>query len=462
MTDNNEVLLKKETPKPGGTALARLENILVIDGGTNVLEADFNAPKRIGLMIAFVVFGVFGLWAALVPISGSAHAPGQVTVKSFKKPIQHLEGGIVKEVLVRDGDSVQTGDILVVMDNTQSLSQLGILNTQLKARLAVEARLIAQRDQLDAVVYPPELQTNDPAAQKEMDAQNRIFAARKTATAGEIAILQQRVEQLESRIGGLQALQRSKSQLASSFQEELKDIQSLLDEGFADKNRLRELERSYAATSGEAADLTANIASTRIQIGETRQEILQLQNRIQAEVAMQLSEVQTELQDVRERVTALTDIVARTEIRSPDSGVVNNLKVHTPESIVPAGSIIAEIVPQSDDLIIEAKVSPMDVDRIAVGREAQVHMTSLNGRTVPTLHGIVTSLSADSITDQATGVAFYHARLELTPQSFEDLRGQELLPGMPVDVAISTGSYTFFEYLLRPITDSMSRALRED
>lgn len=461
MTDNNEVLVKKESPKAGGTALARLENILVVDGGDSVIEGDFNAPKRIGLIILFVVFGIFGLWSALVPISGAAHAPAQVTVKSFKKPIQHLEGGIVREVLVRDGDLVEAGDVLVVMDDTQSQSQLGIYTTQLKSKLALEARLIAQRDQLEAVVYPPELRTDDPAAQQEINAQNRIFQARKTATAGEISILQQRADQLESQISGLEAMRSSKSQLAESFQAELKDIQSLLAEGFADKNRLRELERNYSMTSAEAANLTANIASTRIQIGETRQEILQLQNRLQAEVVTQLSEVQTELQDIRERVIALTDIVSRMEIRSPDSGVVNNLRVHTPESVIPPGSILAEIVPQSDELIIEAKVSPMDIDRVAMGQQASIRMSAMNSRTVPTLYGTVTSLSADAIVDP-NGATFYLARLELTPDSLEVLDGQPLVPGMPAEVFISTGSRTFLQYLMKPLTDSMARALRED
>lgn len=461
MTDNSEIMVNKDAPTAGSTALTRLENILVVDGA-NVIDNDFNAPKRIGLIIAFVVFGVFGLWSALVPISGAAHAPGQVTVKSFKKPIQHLEGGIVKEVRVRDGDFVQAGDVLMVMDSTQQVSQLGILTTQLKAKLAQEARLVAQRDKLAAVAYPPELQDSDPLAQQEINAQNQIFLARKTATAGEILILQQKIEQLESRVVGLEALQRSKSQLAASYQDELKDIQSLLAEGFADKNVLRQVERSYEAASGEAADLMANIASARIQISETQQEILQLQNRLHAEVVSQLAETQTELKDIRERVTALSDIVSRTELRSPDSGVVNNLKVHTPDTVVPAGSILAEIVPQSDELIIEAKVSPMDIDRVATGQEAQVRMVAMNSRTVPTLYGTVTALSADAIVDPTNGSTFYLARLELHPESLEDLRGQPLVPGMPAEVFISTGSRTFLQYLMKPITDSMARALRED
>lgn len=461
MEENNEVLLKKESPKHATKAIARLENILIVDHGQTI-ETDFNAPKRIGLIIVFVVFGVFGLWATLVPFSGAVHAAGQVTVKSFKKPIQHLEGGIIKEVLVREGARVEAGDVLLIMDNTQAQSNLGILNSQYKSRLAQEARLIAERDKLSAVVYPATLPADDPVAQAEMRAQTQIFEARRTNLNGEIAVLEQRMEHLESQVKGLESVRASKQQLAESFGAELKDFQALVDEGFAEKTRLRELERNFASTSGEAAQLTANIASARIQIGETKLEILQLQNRLQTEIASQLSTVQTELKDIGERVIALTDVVSRTEVRTPDSGIVNNLKVHSRGSVIPAGTIIAEIVPQTDELVIDAKLSPMDIDRVAIGQETSVRMSSLNARTVPTLYGTVTNLSADVLLDPTNGSSYYSARLELTPDSLEVLEGKPLVPGMPADVFIKTPDRTFMQYLMRPLSESMARAVREE
>ena len=461
MSDNNEVLVNKdESPRPAGKAIARLENVLVVDHG-NVIETDFDTPKRIGLMIAFVVFGIFGLWAALVPISGAAHAPGQVTPKSFKKPIQHLEGGIIKEVLVHDGDRVNAGDVLLIMDNTQSQSQLGILDSQYKSRLAQEVRLIAERDKLDAIAFPPALTSDDVIAQTEIRAQTQIFEANRTTLKGEIAVLEQRVEQLQSQAKGLESVRKSKLELATSFEEELKDFQSLLKEGFADKTQLRTLERNFASTSGEAAQLAANIASANIQIGETRLEMLQLQNRRQSEVATQLSNVQTELKDIGERMIALKDIVGRTEVRTYDSGIVNNLRVHSPGTVVPPGTVIAEIVPEKDELVIDAKVSPMDIDRVVVGQEAKVRMSAMNSRTVPTLYGTVTTLSADVLVDP-NGATYYHARLELTPESFENLNGQQLVAGMPAEVFIQTGSRTFLQYLMKPLSDSMAGSLRED
>jgi membrane fusion protein, epimerase transport system len=453
--DNSEIVVTKQ--QRGG--ITRLEKAIAAQG--SIIDHDIDAPKRIGLILVAIVFGFGGLWSVLAPIEGAATAPGQVTVKSFKKPVQHLEGGIVKAVHVHDGDHVEAGAVLLEMDNTQSLSQLDIYTAQLKAHLALEARLIAERDGTATIAFPSELVTTDTVAAKEMAAQSQLFDARVTTYKGEVAVLQQRIGQLESRVGGLKAVKASKTALATSYGEEVKDFQLLLKEGFADKIRLRELERSFALASGEAAELTSTIAATDIQIGETKLEILQLQNRIQSEVAGQLAEAQTRLQDVRERVRALTDVVSRTEVRAPEGGVVNGLKVHTQGTVVGPGTVIAEIVPQSDELVIEARVSPMDIDRVARGQEARMRMVSLNSRTVPTLYGTLTELSADALTDPE-GAQYFLARLALKPESLAELRDQKLLPGMPAEVQISTGSRTFMQYLMKPLSDSVARSFRED
>ncbi len=462
MADNSGVVFGKEpVPNTAGGALARLEDVLVVRERASSDESNIDAPKRIGLLVAGLVFGVFGLWAVLAPIDSAAHAVGQVTVKSFKKPIQHLEGGIVKVVHVSDGDKVQPNDVLLEMDNTQSLSQLDTLRGMLKAQLALEARLLAARDGKTTVEAPAGLDLSDPVAAAEMAAQQRIFLANKTTNEGEISVLEQRIGQLESRVEGLQAVRESKLALAASYSDEVQDFRQLLDEGFAEKSRLRELERSLTLTNGDAADLAATIASTQIQIGETRLQILQLKNRLQSDVVEELADVQSRLQEYRERITALSDVVSRTEVRTPEAGIVNGLTVHTPGSVLPPGTIIAEIVPESDELIIEAKISPMDIDRVAVGQEASVRMTAMNSRTVPVLYGTVTTVSADILTD-SQGTQFYLARLALKPESLTELNGQELVPGMPAEVFITTGARTFIQYLLKPLSDSVARSFRED
>lgn len=462
MADKPDIMVGSEPARQrGGSALARLENLLVASGGAAAADSNIDAPKRLGLMVAALVFGGFGLWAALAPIDSAAHAIGQVTVKSFKKPVQHLEGGIVKRVLVSDGDPVQPNDVLLEMDNTQSLSQLDTLRSLLKAQLALEARLLAARDGKDTVDVPAGIDLGDPVAAAEMAAQQRIFQANKATNEGEISVLEQRIGQLESRVEGLQAVRESKLAMAVSFADELRDFRQLLDEGFAEKSRLRELERNLALTNGDAADLAATIASTQIQIGETQLQILQLKNRLQSDVVKELADVQTRLQEFRERITGLADVVSRTEVRAPEAGVVNGLTVHTPGTVIPPGTIIAEIVPASDELIIEARVSPMDIDRVAVGQEASIRMTAMNSRTVPTLYGNVSTVSADILSD-ANGAQFYLARLALQHESLAELNGQPLVPGMPAEVFITTGARTFFQYLLQPLSDSVARSFRED
>jgi epimerase transport system membrane fusion protein len=428
------------------------------------VEVDIEGPRRIGLTIAFLVFGVFGMWAAFVPIEGASHAAGTITVKSYKKVVQHLEGGIVKDILVQNGDRVEAGDTLLVIDSTQPLAQLEVTNTQMVSQSALEARLIAERDNLATVVYPDFLVNGNANAQAEIAGQDQVFSARKTARDGEKAVLQERIGQLEQQIVGMHAMHDSKTQLSASFADELKDIRTLLAEGFADKQRLREIERNHEQMEGEAAELLANIASTEVQVTETRLQIIQNENQFQTEVADQLAQTQTQLKDLRERIVALTDIVTRTEVKAPSSGVINNLQVHTIGGVIDPGRPIAEIVPESDELVVEARVNPADIDRVAAGQSADIRLSTLSRRIVPTIEGAVINVSADSITDQNNPNPYYLARLELTPDSVAEIKqdGLELVPGMPAEVFIHSGPRTFLQYVMKPFSNALARSFRED
>lgn len=426
--------------------------------GSDLSSVD--GAKRIGLTIFFLVFGVFGLWSVLAPLDGAAYAPGTVTVKSYKKTVQHLEGGIVADILVRDGDIVEAGQPLLILDDTQSMSSLEIIASQHAALKMREARLIAERDKLDGVVYTQDPTFSETDVEQEVTAQNQIFAARRTANEGRREILKQRVSQLQNQIEGMEALRQSKELLAQSYAEELSDTQVLLAQGFSEKTRLREAERSYAAFSGEAAELTANISSTQVQIGETELQILQQESDFHNEVVAELSEVQTALKDANERLTALRDIVSRTTIVAPDAGVVNGMQVHTIGGVIGPGSPIAEIVPASDELVIEASVSPIDIDRVSVGQEARIRFSTFGSR-APTFFGEVLSLSADALTNESSGASYYLARIEVIPESqeFGDLA---LLPGMPAEAFINTGARTFLQYLFKPLSNSFARSFNED
>jgi len=425
------------------------------------VDTGIEAPRRAGLIIAFLVFGVFGVWAATAPLDGAAHAQGSVTVRSYKKTIQHLEGGMISRIYVQNGDYVEAGEPLLELDSTQSLAQLEIATAQLTAVSALEARLLAERDDLEEVRFPSTLDTSNANVRSEMDAQQSIFAARKASREGSIAVLEQRIEQLRSRITGLKAVRESKEELAASFGEELADTRILLEQGFSDKLRLRNLERSHATYNGEAAEMLSSISSTEMQIGETQLQILQTENEFRSEVVAQLGETQTRLKDLRERVTALTDIVQRTVIRAPEAGIVNGMQYHTEGGVVGPGAPIADVVPQGDELIIEARVSLMDIDRIQAGQVATVRFSSFGSRT-PILFGTVLSVSADAMADQQTGMPFYLARVTVNPESMEALGALTLVPGMPAEVLILSGERTFLQYVMKPFSNALARSLLED
>ncbi|MDB4004080.1 HlyD family type I secretion periplasmic adaptor subunit [Gammaproteobacteria bacterium] len=428
-------------------------------GADDLVETSMEMPRRVGLTVFILVFVVFGGWAAIAPLDGAAHAPGQVTVKTYKKAVQHLEGGLVGSILAQNGDVVEAGEALLEMDNTQPLAQLEIANSQLVALQAREARLLAERDELTAIAYPASL--SGANATEEVASQTSIFGARKASREGSIEVLQQRIGQLESKLVGLAALKDSKIALAASFADELEDTRALLDEGFSDKARLRSVERNLASYQGEAADLSATIASTEVQIGETRLQILQLNREFQNEVVNELGEVQTRLKDAQERSTALQDIVSRTTVRAPVAGVINGMQVHTEGGVIGPGTVIAEIVPLTEELILEVQVSPLDIDRVYEGQEAMIRFSSFGNRT-PTIFGSLLSLSADAIQDPNTGMTYYLARVEVSPEGMADLGDLELLPGMPAEVFISTGSRTLLQYLFKPFSNAMARSFIED
>lgn len=430
---------------------------------TDGLDAitSMEAPKRAGLILFALVFGVFGVWASIAPLDGAAFAPGQVTVRSYKKIVQHLEGGIVAEIHARDGDLVNQGDTLLILDDTQARADLEAANARSIGLRVREARLIAERDQLDDIAFPASLSRADSRVREEMDAQVSIFQARKAANEGSIEILEQRIQQLQNQLEGMRAVREAKLLLATSYAEELEDTRTLLDQGFSDINRLRTAERNYASFSGEASELAANISATEVQIGEARLEIIQQRSEFRNAVVTELGDTQTSLKDIAERITALQDVVRRTRVVAPDTGLVNGMQVHTEGGVIGPGAPIAEIVPESDELIIEASVSPMDIDRVSIGQEARIRFSTF-GSKAPTIFGNLLSLSADSRTDERTGATFYLARIQVDPDGMEELGELSLMPGMPAEVFINTGSRTFLQYLFKPLSNAAAHSFNED
>ena len=425
------------------------------------VETSMEDPKRVGLIIFFLVFGVFGVWASIAPLGSFANAPGTVNVRSYSQVVQHLEGGIISDIKVQNGDMVNAGQPLLEIDNTQSLAQLEIVNSQFVALKAREARLVAERDQLNQVGFPESLDEGDTNARQEMAAQTSIFNSQKASRESTIEVFQQRIGQLQSKLDGLGSLKSAKEELTASFAEELEDVRELLNQGFADKTRLRELERNVASLKGDAAELAANVSSTEIQIGETRLQIIVTEQEFQNDVVNQLGETQTSLKDSSERIYALQDIVSRTIVRAPAAGIVSGMQFHTIRGVVAPGTPIANIVPQSEEFIVDAQVSPTDIDRVAIGMDATIRFSAF-GSAVPTIFGEVVNLSADRIVDENTGVPYYLARVVVTDEGKSNLGDLILLPGMPAEVFINTGSRTFMQYLFKPFSNALARSFIED
>ena len=428
------------------------------------IKTDDRRLRIVGLLILLVIFGVFGTWAAVAKLASAALAPGVVTVEGYRKTVQHLEGGIVKEILVRDGDLVEPGDVLLRLDETQVKSKLEIARSRYFAAVALEARLLAEREQAEEIGFPQELQDyreQDTRVAETMAIQHQVFEARRAALVSEAEILEQRIEQLNEQIRGLEGLTAAKQRRIESYREEIRDLTKLFKRGLGDRLRLREMERAANELEGEQADHRAAIASARVKIGETRLQMLQLKQEFQKEVVAELRQVQTEIFDLQEQLRALNDTVARTEIQAPARGAVVGMGVHTVGGVISPASPILDIVPRDEELVVEARVQPTDIDNVYPGLEADVRFSAFKSRTTPVVQGAVETVSADRLTDD-DGQPYYLARIAVAEGELERLGELKVLPGMPAEVMIKTGERTFVDYLLQPILDGLNRSFREE
>jgi epimerase transport system membrane fusion protein len=363
---------------------------------------------------------------------------------------------------------VSKGQVLLTLEDTQPRAQLEVLHGQYLIIVAREARLLAQRDGLGQVHYPGELLTsrNDPRVQDAVRVQDQTFRARKTAHEGEISLYQQQIGQQEAKARGLRSQLVSREQLAASYRSELQDFRELLKEGYAEKQRVREFERNLAQSEGQLAEATSELAAAELQISETKLKILQLQNDLQREVAKELSEVQSQLFEVREKMQSLRDIVARTVVRAPQSGIVLSLQPHTLGAVVRPGEKLMDIVPQGERLVVEARILLIDIDRVRIGQTAEIRFTAFKTRETPRVEGKLIALSADRVVDEADPqkIPAYLARVEITREGLDALARQklDLVAGMPAEVLISTGERTLFHYLIDPLKNASARSFTED
>ncbi len=417
-----------------------------------------------GWLVIVLGIGGFVGWAVSAPLAQAVVASGMIKVNSNRKQIQHLEGGIVKEILVRDGDQVSQGDVLVRLDETRAAASLVILQDSLNAALAQEARLTAERDGAAELVMPEALRARnaDNKVAEILKSQNTLFEARQAALAGQIQILEKQIAHLGEDIGGLKSQKAAKSRQLGFVRDELKGMRSLLTKGLTGKRRVLELEREVAKLEGERGELHSRIAATETEIAEKELEIYQVQKGFRESVVNELKQIQGEIFDFRERLNAARHVHGQTEVLSPVDGVVVGSDVHTVGGVVGPGATLLEIVPDDDDLIVEARIEPRDIDDVRPKLPAGIRFTAFNQRTTPEIKGEVQYVSADALQDPKTGQAYFVARIGVVDSETNRLGDKRLQPGMMAEVFIRTGERTAADYLLQPLRDSFRRAWMED
>lgn len=408
-------------------------------------------------MLAFAVGG----WASTANLSGAVIAPGTFVVEKNVKKVQHSYGGIVSEINVKNGDRVQHGQVLVRLDATQIRAELGVITSQLIELTARTSRLVAERDGLAEVVFSPAFVARSADAQVAANGEARLFSENRKMKDSQKHQLGLRVEQLNEEITGLTAQRDAKQGELALIQKELGQMRILKEKNLMPMTRVYAMEREAKRLSGEHGGLVAQIARAHGQISEINVQILAVDESMRAQAQRELRTIEAKLSELGEREIATVDKLNRIDIRSPQDGIVHELAIHTVGGITTAAEQLMLIVPEHDNLTIQARVSPNDIDQVVVGGPARLLLTAFNKQTTPELHGRVVNVSADVTIDPKTGQSHYVARLEMDEKSQRQVGALTLIPGMPVEVFISTGERTALSYLAKPFTDQMNRAFRE-
>jgi HlyD family secretion protein len=416
------------------------------------------------IMVAFVTFGIGG-WAATSQLSGAVIGQGVVVVDSSVKKVQHPTGGIVGELRVRDGDRVNAGDILIRLDETQTLANATIVTKSLDELLARQARLEAERDSVDQVVFPKALleRTKDSRSEagRAIAAERTLFDLRRQARSGQKAQLKERSAQLQDEIKGYLGQVEAKQKEVDLIHQELEGVRSLWQKNLVPITRLNALERDTARLEGERSQLGGMIAQAKGKIAEIELQIIQIDQDLRTEVGKDLIETRSKLSELAERKTAAVDQLNRIDIRAPQAGRVHQLSVHTVGGVIAPGEQIMLIVPDADALAVEVKIAPRDIDQVYVGQTATMRFAAFNQKTTPEIDGEVSVVSADLTQDQRTGTSYYTVRASLKPEELAKLGSAKLVPGMPVDVFIKTPGRTALSYLVKPLQDQAERAFKE-
>jgi HlyD family secretion protein/epimerase transport system membrane fusion protein len=418
----------------------------------------------VGLALTATFLLVFGVCGSVIPIAGGASAPAIISPDGSRKTVQHLEGGMIEALRVRDGDTVGIGQPLVILSSVQARATYETLLEQYRTLLVSRARLLAESAGQDEIEVPAEMREaiSEPGLLKVLEGQRQLLRTRHAMHRSRVRVLRQRIDQYQEQITGLQAQVQSATRQFELLNEEVEGKEQLQRKGILPKPELLRLQRMQAEILGRKGEHTGNIARVRQQIGEAELQISAFDAERADQITTQLDQVRMELATTSERLFASKDVLNRTIIRSPVAGKIVNLRFKTEGGVVQKGEPIMDVVPSDDRLLIDARISPNDIDVVHTGLPAQVHLLAYANRTAPRISGVVRSVSADRLVDESTHQPYYLARVEVDRDEVKRSDSSiELVPGMPAEVLIVTGEQTLLQYLIKPFTDAWRRSLRE-
>ncbi|MDP4024011.1 HlyD family type I secretion periplasmic adaptor subunit [Methylobacterium sp. NEAU 140] len=437
-------------------------------GGASPARSDARASigrhLALALALAAALVGGVGGWATHTMIAGAVIAPGQLVVESDVKKVQHPTGGVVGHLLVREGARVRAGDVLIRLDETQTRANLDVVLKALDELNARRARDEAERDGAGQVAFPPGLLARaptEPDVAHLIDGETRLFAARRAGREGQKAQLRERIAQLRQEVAGLTEQAAAKGREVALIGTELSGVRDLYAKNLVPLSRVTVLERDAVRLEGERGQLTASTAATRGKIAETELQILQIDGDMRTEVGKDLAEIRGRLSELAEKRVAAEDQLKRVEMRAPQAGTVHQLTVHTIGGLVTPAEPAMLIVPDDDQLVVEVRVQPQDIDSVRVGQPAMLRLSAFNARTTPEIAGEVSRLSADVTQDPKTGTSFYAARIRISPEERARLGGLRLIPGMPAEAYMQIGERSVLSYLTKPLADQVAKAWRE-
>lgn len=428
------------------------------------VKTDETRHAKLGWWIVLVGVGGFFLWATFAPLDKGVPLSGSVMVATNRKAVQHQTGGIVEDILVKEGDLVKEGQVLVKMNDIQVKAQAEVTRGQLIAARAIEARLIAERDNKPEIDFPPFLHSavDDPRVIGSISLQKQLFVSRQSVLKHELAALDENIAGLTVQLRGLESSRASKLQQLEFLKEQLENMRVLAQDGYVPRNRVLELERTHAQLTGDISEDTGNIGRIQRQISELNLRRVQRLEEYQKEVRQQLTDVQREAEALNSRLLAQDFELANVLVKAPVDGIVVGINIFTRSGVIGPGFRMMDIVPSEDMLVIEGQVPVHLIDKVHAGLDVDFIFTAFNQNKIPRVPGIVTNVSADRLTDERTGVPYYQLKAKVTPEGMKILTDWQIRAGMPVEIFVKTGERSLMNYLLKPILDRIHTSLVED